>query len=909
LKRRAAFILQFLLIVLAACRIAHSQSYEVYVRNHPYQITILTVGKQVYCPAPALAKALELQLNQKEETQWIGEKPLNPQKGFWIDGKPFSAILTKDDGTYVELHAFLPKVGYRLVVNPQTRILDIVRQRKRTGEILILKYLTEPVSQHLEKNTDLNGYVSKIKTWNLAFDHYLNDPDTSFETAENAVYNIRFFSDLYTAVARISEGFQSESERIEKLLAGFPTDDPPKQFAESHKALLEVKQLCKADEEAYTRASVIATGLRVSTEVKPDEYISRIQGGPLIPEILRLLALDDALDNAYKKYIKTFHTELSAVLLETHYTAQEAKTELDLPKALGRVQYARDLDFKFAVPGQKMTPDEEAKRFQKAMSEIKPESIEKDDAILKDFGFLPKSFDTKTVDFEEEAKMVPAFYDPEIKQFFYRTDIPEDWLLVVAYHELTHALTDQYFGLKRLTDSPEAENNSDLGLAARALIEGDAEYAMIIPTAEDLNLDANFLRSIFIRYQTGNSFSPSEGPMIYKEDTFFPYAEGMLFVKQLKAWGGWDLVNKAYLNPPKSTHEILHPEDYALVREAPVDFIFPDHPGTKLVANDVMGEFNTLVLYATYHSGSILDLSGWRGDRFQIFKNGDRDAIVWISAWSGNDSAAAFVKTYQELLGRIKAYGDAPVQTGTKYSEDKMKSDFEYKMSHTDEVLKEGLTLHRESPYTNVVLQKDNLVTVLQNIPNGEVDAWKNYADQIKPTQKTLRPPSANLWPYQDMPQKSTAVIPPSAKPIADALLDIKPDSWSIKGTELADFPLMVESPQGARFFVGHTNSNNVLSDSTTQTAISLFARHCYPGVNFTARDTYFGESGLRFHGAEGEGRDRNGKPILVAFWVSPAGAKAPFVMIAEADPHIWIKSKKTFSSFMDTLADWISRH
>ena len=61
-------------------------------------------------------------------------------------------------------------------------------------------------------------------------------------------------------------------------------------------------------------------------------------------------------------------------------------------------------------------------------------------------------------------------------------------------HELTHALQDQHFNLRRFEKWPKGD--SDAELAAHALIEGDATLAMTLYMAKHPIVALAFIRSL-----------------------------------------------------------------------------------------------------------------------------------------------------------------------------------------------------------------------------------------------------------------------------------------------------------------------------------------------------------------------------------------------------------------------------
>src|SRR5258708_13099118 len=88
-------------------------------------------------------------------------------------------------------------------------------------------------------------------------------------------------------------------------------------------------------------------------------------------------------------------------------------------------------------------------------------------------------------------------------------------------HELTHALQDQHFNLRRFERWPKGD--SDAELAAHALIEGDATLAMALYVANNPLRALAFLKSLGA---TGMA-SPEldKAPPAFREPSLFTYQE------------------------------------------------------------------------------------------------------------------------------------------------------------------------------------------------------------------------------------------------------------------------------------------------------------------------------------------------------------------------------------------------
>src|SRR5688572_24802995 len=105
-----------------------------------------------------------------------------------------------------------------------------------------------------------------------------------------------------------------------------------------------------------------------------------------------------------------------------------------------------------------------------------PAEMRAAEVVLKTFGLAPADFAYRSFLIKLLTEQVAGYYDPKAQQFYLADWIEIDGQKPVMAHELTHALQDQHFNLKRFEKWPKGD--SDAELAAHALIEGDATLAM-----------------------------------------------------------------------------------------------------------------------------------------------------------------------------------------------------------------------------------------------------------------------------------------------------------------------------------------------------------------------------------------------------------------------------------------------
>ena len=187
-----------------------------------------------------------------------------------------------------------------------------------------------------------------------------------------------------------------------------------------------------------------------------------------------------------------------------------------------------------------------------------PAEMHATEVALKKLGLVPGDFEFRPFIIKLLTEQVAGYYEPRAQEFHLA-----DWLELegqkpVMAHELTHALQDQHFNLRRFEKWPHGD--SDAELAAHALIEGDATLAMTIYMAKNPLIALAFSRSLLSGGVPSEQFN--QAPRAMRESLVFPYSQGMEWAMQLYKRGGWSLVSEAFVKLPQSTEQILHPEKY-----------------------------------------------------------------------------------------------------------------------------------------------------------------------------------------------------------------------------------------------------------------------------------------------------------------------------------------------------------
>lgn len=242
---------------------------------------------------------------------------------------------------------------------------------------------------------------------------------------------------------------------------------------------------------------------------------------------------------------------------------------------------------------------------------------------------------------------------------------------IIYVHEFTHALQDQHFDLTQLLGGEDdvafTAQFPDRALAVQALIEGDATEVMTVFTEllterrpvevlQDLSALTGMLGALDI---------PPGTPPILEAELTFPYLTGQKFVQALVAAGGWEQVDAAYRDPPRSSEQIIDPDAY-LSGDEPVAVDLPDvgsvlGDGWSQRFDRTGGEFFVRRYLDTQLSSMVVTRAagGWGGDRYRLYT--DRDgafAWVWKLTWDTPDDANQFTSAIETFM--TSRFGSGP---------------------------------------------------------------------------------------------------------------------------------------------------------------------------------------------------------------------------------------------------------
>ena len=251
---------------------------------------------------------------------------------------------------------------------------------------------------------------------------------------------------------------------------------------------------------------------------------------------------------------------------------------------------------------------------------------------------------------------VLAFYDPYTHTYYSIKQLPKlppeaaklaDPAMLeetVMVHELTHALQDQHFSLA----AKEKQNmrDTDANLAYHAVLEGEGVLVMMVHMLNKMGVDFDevikddsILQTMASATAADQMIDPST-PKYFAEMLKFPYLEGLKFVVEAYRRGGWKEIDKVHANPPRTTREVLHPEEYFAKTFTPEPFD-DKKPAGNVIAVEHLGEFHWRFLVGADNA------AGWMNDRVIISRGG---GVRAETKWESPERAAAFANAYSAFL-------------------------------------------------------------------------------------------------------------------------------------------------------------------------------------------------------------------------------------------------------------------
>ena len=290
------------------------------------------------------------------------------------------------------------------------------------------------------------------------------------------------------------------------------------------------------------------------------------------------------------------------------------------------------------------------------------------EATYKLLGLVPDTMNVRKELVDVLTEQILGYYDPRTKVLYLMNGAPDDLVGVTIYHELVHALQDQYIDLDSLQ---RQTGNDDRLAAAQAVIEGEATYEQIAwmlggraSMAARLPVGQDRIRDMIREAQGAPKFSAA--PMVIQEELLFPYINGQDFISRFKEREPGKL---PFRDMPQSTEQVMHDRAYfATARDVPVRVTLPKIAGE--IYQNTLGEFDTrLFLFEHLQDQGLASRAsiGWGGDRYSVVRTPSGNALVWVSTWDTAVDAAEFVDALgQAVQRRYRIAGPATSDGGVR---------------------------------------------------------------------------------------------------------------------------------------------------------------------------------------------------------------------------------------------------
>lgn len=293
-------------------------------------------------------------------------------------------------------------------------------------------------------------------------------------------------------------------------------------------------------------------------------------------------------------------------------------------------------------------------------------------------GLVPRGTDLLTGYLDLAEKDVAGYYEHGTKTFYVLDHVSEHDVRSTMAHELTHALEDQHYDFGAISE--RADGDSDHATAISAVIEGSATAVMLaFLSREEGRKEASK------KLEEGESKRAATlriAPTFTQRSLILPYLLGFTFLLRGAPWE-WSLgegvviadLHRAYLNPPQSTRQILHPEQYWLGSEptSRQRLNLPDlssalGPGWAKATDGSIGELGLAILTGSREAIELpwaLLPSRWTneaavgtlGDAYQHYVNDERTVTVLLTRWETERDAAEFDRALMNRGKRFYRYG------------------------------------------------------------------------------------------------------------------------------------------------------------------------------------------------------------------------------------------------------------
>ncbi|MCE9634407.1 MAG: hypothetical protein K8T90_01770 [Planctomycetes bacterium] len=432
-----------------------------------------------------------------------------------------------------------------------------------------------------------------------------------------------------------------------------------------------------AERRAQQQAVAASDALRRIADVRADADAAKAAADQ------RVKALEKERDRvtAHRDELKEWVEKELLPVAEEHQpelvNLREATTAM-----AAEVAKIRGLEWKFPVMRRRIRRDQVGEWMQRDMRKDLPEDKAKEMVLVgAEMGLVKPGTNIYDIFSEFMTGGAAAFYKPDTHTFYHIEGNDGRGAYPIVFHELVHAVEDQYFDLDAFYKV--TENDSDRSFARRGVVEGSASYYQDLYQAKHPG-DVQAM----MKAQMAPDLMQRQAKMLSSCPAFLIATVGLYPYNNAKTWvgkvTGGDAAKLAalYTDPPESTEQVLHPEKFIdpATRDYPHNVAAPDMSSLpqdwKHLDPDSVGELQLACLMAQlkFPNGpaafmNLLDPSsggvalrepaktavmGWDGDRIStaIDPKTGRATLLWVSVWDTPRDAQEFVDGYAPLVGK-----------------------------------------------------------------------------------------------------------------------------------------------------------------------------------------------------------------------------------------------------------------
>lgn len=332
------------------------------------------------------------------------------------------------------------------------------------------------------------------------------------------------------------------------------------------------------------------------------------------------------------------------------------------PGLLGRVdQFLKETSqltgfpIKRKVPAAMMSRVELEQYLKSKMDkEVDPRKVQTEELVLKLFGFAPQDFQLKQTTLDLLGEQAAAFYDFKDRKLYILDHVQESLGPELLIHELSHALADQRYGLRRFLGKAK---DDDAALARMAVMEGQAMWLMAEHAAREAGTSLRESPDLVSRFSDateGDGGSPvmNTVPLYLKESLLFPYSWGFRFQAAVCEKVA-NCLSHVFENPPQSSSQVMHPHLY-FSGVLPEKIVAPPAPrGWRTRADGTLGEIDLSILLRTYQQEPKGVVESLRGASYKLYENRRtrNHLLSHASTWKDDEAAIRWMNAYVAVLG------------------------------------------------------------------------------------------------------------------------------------------------------------------------------------------------------------------------------------------------------------------